>query len=98
MKFKTKYKILLLKRYFDTGYGITNYFKYPLIFFGAYSFQTNIDLMITLLISIIWGVFCFIFGWAFIKYDWYKIDLEITNKLNIFVEEMRKFTKRQRFK
>ena len=34
LKFETKYKICLWKTYFETGYSITNYLKYPLLLLG----------------------------------------------------------------
>ena len=90
MKFNLKIKICLYKRYFDTGLALTNYFKYFIILFGAYSFVEKIDLKITFVLMILYAVGCFVLGWAWLNSDFYKADIEISNKYNLFVAEMRK--------
>jgi len=86
MKFKTKYKILLLKQYFDKGFGVTNYFKYIIAFFGLASREIST----TLWIAFAYGIACFIVGWAWFKFDLVKVEQEISNDYNIFVQETRK--------
>lgn len=90
MKFKTKYKLLLWKSYFDVGYGITNYLKYPLMAFGLYSFSSGIDLRILFALTIFWGIFCFIFGYFWFKYGWQIAQAEVGNQYNLFMKEVRK--------
>ena len=86
MKFKTKYKITLIKSYFDTGYGITSYFKYGIALFGL----TTLDAVTTLLIFFFYGLSCFFIGWLYFKYGWVVAQNEVNNKYNLFVKEMRK--------
>ena len=84
-----KEKILLQKRYFDTGYGITSYIKVVVAIFGIGAIATG-DKLFPIILILLYGAFCYILGWAYFKYGWYTIDLEITNKFNLFVKEMRK--------
>ncbi len=84
-----KEKILLQKRYFDTGYGITSYIKVVVAVFGVGSVVTGYRLL-PFIMLLLYGIFCYVIGWAYLKYGWYTIDLEITNKFNLFVKEMRK--------
>ena len=85
-----KDRVLLQKRYFDLGYGITSYFKLLIALFGI----SSLNVRATMIIAVAYGIFCYTFGWAFVKYGWYSVDIEISNKFNFFVQEMRaKFNK-----
>jgi len=86
MKFKTKYKLNLHKRYFDLGYGFTSYLKYFIAFIGLAS--RNVKW--TMIIGVAYAISCYIFGWAWIKFGWYEAEIEVNNKFNKFVKEMRK--------
>ena len=88
MKFNTKYRLALLKRYFDTGYSVTSYIKYMIAFFGL----ASADLKATLIIGVAYGIFCFIFGYLWIKYNWYTAEQEVSNQYNLFVKEMREMS------
>jgi len=85
-----KFKFNLHKRYFDIGYSITNYLKYFILLFGAVSFQKNISLNLTIYIAFAYIIFCYIFGWAWVKFGWYEAEIEVGNHFNIFVNEVRK--------
>ena len=80
-----KIKLLLHKRYFDIGYGWTNFLKLIIALFGI----TSLNLKITMILAGIYGVSCYIFGWAFVKYGWYTAEIEVGNMFNLFVKEMR---------
>jgi len=80
-----KGKILLQKRYFDLGYGITSYAKLLIALFGI----SSLDVKATMILGLSYGIFCYVFGWAYVKYGWYTVDIEIANKFNLFVREMR---------
>jgi len=86
MKFKTKYKLCLTKRYFDTGYSLTNYMKYFIAFFGL----ASRDIQTTMIIGFSWVFACFFIGWIWIKYKFIEAEQEVTNQFNLFVKEMRK--------
>jgi len=88
-----RYRLCLHKAYFDKGYGITSYFKYFLILFGGYSFQQDINLIVTIYITAFYGVFCYLFGWFWYNKGWYEQEIEVGNQFNLFVQEMRKVYK-----
>lgn len=84
-----KYKLALWRRYFDTGLTLTSYLKYLVALFGI----ATLNLKDTMVLGIIYGIGCFVVGWAWFKYGWMTIDLEIGNQFNVFVGEMRDFKK-----
>ncbi len=85
-KFETKYKLVLIKKYFDTGYGLTSPLKWGLAIVGA----TLQDIELIKLYGIIYIILCFVAGWAWIKWDFYTAEQEVNNRLNLFQKEMRK--------
>jgi hypothetical protein len=86
MKFKTKYKLCLWKSYFDKGLSLTNYLKYIIAF---YSLAVR-DFTAILLFCIAYAIFCFVLGFYWYKSNFIKAEIEVGNKYNLFVEEMRK--------
>lgn len=80
-----KVDILFHKRYFDLGYGITSYLKLIIALFGL----SSLNVKLTMIFAVVYGVFCYVFGRFWIKYGWYERDIEITNKYDYFVREMR---------
>lgn len=90
MKWKTKYKLVLYKTYFDKGYALTTYFKYLIILFGFYTVLTDIDFQFVIGIALLYGFACFFIGWYWLRGDWYKAEIEVGNRYNLFVKEMRK--------
>ena len=89
-KFKTKMRLVLMKRYFDTGLGLTNYFKYLILFFGV----TSNDVKTTLYIAMGYAVVCFFLGWFWLNSDFYTAEQEVSNNYNPFVKQMRRRIKR----
>ena len=92
----SNYKIRLLthKRYFDEGYGVLSYLKLVTIAFGI----TTLNLKATMTFVFLYALFCYIFGWAYIKYGWFTANKEIENRLDLFVQEMRRSVKKKRFR
>lgn len=88
-----KYKLVLLKKYFDTGYGMTNYLKYFILAFGLYEISIMQAWKSALIVGVIYGVCCFIFGWLWFKYGWVTAEIEVNNQFDLFVREMRNFAK-----
>lgn len=84
-----KYKINLQLAYFNEGMGKLNYVKYLLIFFGV----ASLDVKWTLIFGIIWGISCYMFGRWWFRKGWKESEVEVTNKINPFVKEMRKVYK-----
>lgn len=85
MQLETKIKICLYKRYFDTGLGLTNYAKYFLVLFAF----ASRDIITTMVMATAYGIACFFMGWAWLNSEFYKADTELTNRYNIFVDEVR---------
>ena len=80
-----KFRFLLWKRYFDTGLSVTGYVKYLIAFFGV----ASSDVRMTLVLGIIYGMLCFVIGYAWYRYDFVEANNEIDNRFNRFVREMR---------
>ena len=79
------YKFVLLKAYFDKGYGVTSYLKYLIAFFGL----ASRDVTTTLAIAFIYGIACFVLGWWWYKNGYALAEAEVGNRFNLFVQEMR---------
>lgn len=86
MRFSFKLKVALWKRYFDVGFGLLNYVKYPLVLLGFA--VPNVNAII--IVSLAYGFLCFFLGWAWLNSDFYRAETEISNQYNIFVDQMRK--------
>ena len=80
-----KYKFCLLKAYFEKGYSLTNYIKYMIALFGL----SYLNVKTTLIMAIIYGVSCFAIGYYWYKWDFITQEIEVSNKFNLFVKEMR---------
>jgi len=86
MKF---YRLALLKAYFDEGYGFTSYFKYLIAFYG----MASLDVKVTMIVGLAYGVSCFGIGWLIFKSRFKNAQIEVQNRVNPFVDEMRKVYK-----
>ena len=83
------YKFCLHKSYFDQGYGLTNYFKFLIALVGV----STLNVRLTLAIGFVYLPCCYVLGWAWYHYGFQKANIEVQNKFNIFVKEMRKVYK-----
>ncbi len=81
-----KGKILKHKFRFDIGYGLSSYMKVVLALFGL----SSLNVKATMILALGYGLFCYFFGWFWIRYGWYETSLEIGNQFNFFVSELRK--------
>jgi len=81
-----KYKICLYKRYFETGLSITNYAKYLIVFFAI----ADQNLFTIMILGITYGILSFFLGWAWFRFGFMVAETEVTNRYNLFVNEMRK--------
>ena len=79
------YKLALLKAYFDEGYSVTSYFKYLIAFYG----MASLDVKTTLTIGIIYGLSCFGIGWLVFITGFKDAMLEVRNRFDPFVKQMR---------
>jgi len=81
------YKTMLLKAYFDKGYSVTSYIKYLIAYYGLVNRDSNL-----MLIAAIYGVACFFIGWLWYKYKIVDAEIEVGNRVNPFVKEMRRMS------
>ena len=84
-----RFKIALWKRYFETGYGISNYIKYVIALVGL----STLNLKATMLLAFIYLIFCFVLGYVWLRVGMYETEIEVGNQFNPFVKEMRKVYK-----
>lgn len=79
------FRAALLKRYFDEGYGFTNYFKFLIAFYG----MASLNVKNTLIMGVAYGLSCFFIGWLIFWSGFKKASIEVDNRVNPFVNEMR---------
>lgn len=91
VSFETKYKILMQKTYFDTGFNLINYAKYFIYIFGAASFLNKWSMKWTGLLFIGYGVLCYILGWLWYHSDFILAGAEIGNRYNPLAWELRSY-------
>lgn len=79
-------KFALHKKYFDTGYGVLNYLKYPLFLLGVA--VPNSKLII--LFAFFYAVICYILGYWWLNSGMILAETEVCNIYNPFVRQMRR--------
>jgi len=79
------FRFCMHKAYFDTGYGLTSYVKYGIALFGV----SSLNVKITLILGLIYGVFCYLVGRIWFAWGFKIADTEVYNRFNLFVKEMR---------
>jgi len=80
------YKFCLYKAYFEKGYALTGYLKYVIALFGL----STLNLKVTMIAAMIYAVSCFLIGWGWYHFGIIKAEIEVGNRFNLFVKEMRK--------
>ena len=94
MKFETKIFLSRQKYYFDLGYGTTSILKYILAIAGI---GAAILLIISpkdlLLLGIAYIILCYVLGYLMYRYKWVDAMIEVNNRANPFVKDMRKAIK-----
>ena len=89
------FRILLIKAYFDKGWGLTHYFKYLYAFAGIFDFINQKTAIIT---GIIYILCCFIIGFIWYQFGIIETENEISNIFNPFQREVREKLNGERFK
>lgn len=88
------YSIAQHKGYFDKGYSLTSYLKYVYLAVGF----TTTDTRLILVIGLCFIPFCYLLGlWAY-KSGWVEAEVELGNKHNKFVKEIRASGAIEKFK
>lgn len=80
------YRILVLKNFFDTGYGLTSYIFKIIAVMGITTRLTKA----TALAIVIYTIFCFIAGVLYFYYRLPETQQFITNKFDPFVADVKK--------
>lgn len=81
-----KLRMMFHKAYFEKGYGLTAYTKWIIAFYGL---AAN-DLGFTLILALFYIPFCYIVGRIWYKKGFITAEIEVGNRMNLFVKEMRK--------
>ena len=90
MKFETKIFLSRQKYYFDLGVGTTSFFIKVLAVVGISAAVLEMIRPTTLFIlGVIYAIFCYFLGYFMVTYDWVTASIEVNNRLNRFVREMR---------
>ena len=90
MKF---YRAMLWKAYVDKGLGLLNYVTKVLMVLGIGAGFQGTDLRYILLASVLYTIFCLLVGRAWFYFKLVDAEIEVSNKVNPFVREMRKVYK-----
>ena len=83
------YKLALWKAYFEKGFSALNIVKYLIVLGGLWEGFATGNLRITLILGVIYIVFCFFLGWWMYRFGFWKAEIEVNNRINPFVKEMR---------
>ena len=73
------------KTYFDRGYGIS---RYLLVFVGLFGLASR-DVHTTIVLSIAYALFAYAIGRVLVGVGFIEAEIEVNNKLNKFVKEVR---------
>jgi len=89
MNFEIKYKLCLLKAFFDKGYGLSSFPKWVVAVFGVGEVVKR-NYVIVLLGAFLFAVFCLLIGWIWYNFNWIRAEAEVGNRYNLFQEQLRK--------
>lgn len=98
MNFKTQYRLLIHKSYFDRGIGLTNYAKYPIALFALYEFISVESYWITISLVSLYAIACYFLGMWWFRSNFVRAEAEVNNRYNYFQQEVREALKSNKFK
>jgi len=84
------------KFYFDKGWGLLSYFKYVFALLGLGSIMQGYNIKLVVYGALFYGIFCYMLGRFWVWSKMVEAELEVGNRLNLFVREMRKSIKKQK--
>ena len=90
LRFEYKVKFCLWKSYFDTGFAYFNYVKYFIYVFIGYDVFINKSFLWFWISGILIIVWSFGFGKLWYSTDMVRAAAEVSNRYDLFKEEMRK--------
>lgn len=80
---------MLWKFYLDKGMGLSNNLKYIIALVALYEVETNLSVKFTILIGATWFIGSFFLGWWWTVNELQLHEIEVQNRFNPFVTEMR---------
>lgn len=83
LKHTKAYSFLKFKFYFDKGFSLLNYVKYPLAALGLFSR----DAQFIIITFIVYALACLVTGYIWLKLKWQDIENDIQNSYNPFVKD-----------
>ena len=86
MKF---YNIAFLEACFNKGYGVTAPVKYLVALIGISNAIVTENMSTTIIAGFSYVIFCFIFGFILYKIKYVNAQIEVSNRFDPFVGEMR---------
>lgn len=76
---------MVVKAYFEKGYGLSHYIFKLIAVFGL----TSQQLEATIWALIIYTILCFVVGFCFYHFGFVNAELEVRNRYDPFVKQMR---------
>lgn len=98
MKFRTQYRLLIHKSYFDRGIGLTSYVKYPLALFALNEVVRFESSVITIFLMAAYAISCYFIGMWWFRSNFIRAEAEVNNRHNYFQQEVRKALKSGKLK
>ena len=89
MIFEKKVFLMKQKFYFDLGVGNTSLLIKILAVVGIAAAIEGVSKTALFLYGVAYAVFCYVLGLLYVKYGWYTAAVEVSNRLNLFMKEMR---------
>ena len=90
MKLETWKKILIHKRYFEQGYGVSSMLKYALLVLGFFEGFVMKSISLTFILMGAYVVGCYLFGYFCFHTKFMQAEQEISNDYNLFVARVDK--------
>lgn len=89
MKLETKIILSRQKYYFDLGANTTSYLIKVLILVGFAAILNGMSTLLTFVLGTVYAMFCYALGYCMVRYEWVTASLEVSNRLNLFMLEVR---------
>lgn len=83
------YKIAFVEACFNKGYAATAPLKYLVALIGISNAIVSEKLLITLILGIGYVIFCLILGYILFRIKYVNAQLEVSNRFNPYINEMR---------
>ena len=83
------YRLAFLEACFNKGYGVTAPLKYLVALLGISTAIITEEINTVLIMGFGYVIFCFILGYILYKVKYVNAEIEVSNRFNPFVGEMR---------